>query len=186
MNTPATPPSSSTAQPTITSEPVAKFLDQIQGIINRLAGQSAACKNWTAGLATGALLFVIEKDAKVPLWTLCPLVALLGWIDAYYLSLERDFVKVYSGFVKNVHAGTALWTDLYTIPAPAKSFKRVLLALKACLSLSVGPFYLAIIALVLGLHCRVSKPHPPSKTSQPVLSKPPAPATAKPQGQKVP
>lgn len=139
------------AVPSINDSAVSDFLGQIQGIINRLAGQSAACKNWIVGLATAALLFVLEKEAKIPLWTLCPLVALLGFIDAYYLSLERDFINVSRRFVKKLHQNTAQWTDVYTIPPPPKGPARVAATIKACASFSVWPFYGAIIVLVMAL-----------------------------------
>ena len=47
------------------------YLSMLQGIINRMAGNSASCKTWTVTLVTALLVLVVEKDIRLPNPYLC-------------------------------------------------------------------------------------------------------------------
>ncbi|MFZ4768050.1 MAG: hypothetical protein ACOYMN_24135 [Roseimicrobium sp.] len=170
-------PNEQPVPPSPESPAVGTFLGQLQGIINRLAGQSAACKNWTAALASAVIIFALKEQPKFPLWTLSFLVLLLGTVDAYYLSLERSFVDISRDFVKKLHDKTATWRDVFHIPAPPRGFQRLGLIFAAWFSFAVWPFYLGIAAVPVGVHgCvkHVAIQNPPTPPM------PAAPATPKP------
>lgn len=72
-----------------------KHLELIQGVINRLAGESARLKNWSVTLV--AALFVLMGSAdrlSTFIMTLMPVAAF--WIlDGYFLCHERLFRALY-------------------------------------------------------------------------------------------
>ena len=75
-----------------------EHLKMIQGIVARMAGNSAQMKTWAVSLVTAA--FVFSGLSKDPHWLVglggcVPVVAF--WImDARYLHLERCYIKLYS------------------------------------------------------------------------------------------
>lgn len=58
------------------SSAVMKHIDLYQGIINRMAGNSSACKQWAIGLVSAILILVAEKG-KVELTMLAIIPAIL-------------------------------------------------------------------------------------------------------------
>jgi hypothetical protein len=72
-----------------------KHLEFVQGVINRLAGNSFSIKGWSVTLVA-ALFALAAKDAN-PLYAIvAALPALCFWgLDAYYLRQERLFRGLY-------------------------------------------------------------------------------------------
>ncbi|MDD2749700.1 MAG: hypothetical protein PHX24_06415 [Acidithiobacillus sp.] len=128
------------------SSAVMKHIDLYQGIINRMAGNSAACKQWAIGLVSAILILVAEKG-KVELTMLAIIPAILfGFLDAYYLALEQQFREVYSQFIKDLHAGNLSSNALYRVKTNGKlpeTFR------KAFFSLAIWPFYGGMVLLVV-------------------------------------
>lgn len=78
-----------------------KHIDLIQGVINRLAGNSFAIKAWAIGLIA-VLGGLATKDADPRLASALVFPALCFWgLDAYYLRQERLYRKLYENVVKN-------------------------------------------------------------------------------------
>jgi hypothetical protein len=77
-----------------------KHLDLIQGVINRLAGNSFSVKTWAVGLIT-VLVGFSAKDANAAFAVALILPALCFWgLDAYYLRQERLYRKLFEKAVK--------------------------------------------------------------------------------------
>lgn len=72
-----------------------KHLEMIQGIINRMAGNSFMLKGWAVTLVAG-IYALASKDANkiYYLITYVPIVIFWG-LDAYYLRQERLYRKLY-------------------------------------------------------------------------------------------
>ncbi len=72
-----------------------KHLEMIQGVLNRLAGNSFAMKGWSVTLVSALIAIAVDKsDGKFALAALLP--ALAFWIlDGYFLWQERLFRKLY-------------------------------------------------------------------------------------------
>jgi len=72
-----------------------KHLSLIQGVVNRLAGNSFALKGWSVTLVS-ALLALAAKDADARLVAIALLPALTFWgLDGYFLAQERLFRRLY-------------------------------------------------------------------------------------------
>lgn len=127
-----------------------KHLDILQGLINRMAGNSSTCKNYCVTLVTWVLaLDQVKTEHTLTGLAFIPVV-LFCFLDAYYLSLERHFKKQFKDITK-------LWQDdklktkhLFTIQPSDKGLHGIGLVLEAIGSYSIFPFYGAL-SLVIGV-----------------------------------
>ena len=72
-----------------------KHLEMIQGVINRLAGNSFLLKGWCVTLVS-ALLALAGKDSNTKFILVAYYPVLMFWtLDAYFLWQERLFRKLY-------------------------------------------------------------------------------------------
>ncbi len=94
---------------------VQAHLTILQNVINRMAGNSAACKTWCVTMVSAIFVVAADKGnpALVPI-ALGPII-ILGGLDAYYLGLERAFRATYNKFIKKLHTGTASPEDLFSV-----------------------------------------------------------------------
>ena len=130
------------------SEAVRAHLFLMQGVINRMAGNSASCKNWCVVLVAAILVLVARTDTTdYALLALLPTLLFL-FLDAYYLALEQVFRNSYNAFVRKLHSndGIAL-SDLYVIRPTGKVNRQMLVSLR---STAVWPFYLMLV-IAIGL-----------------------------------
>src|SRR5687767_6592867 len=74
---------------------VVKHLEMIQGVINRMAGNSFLLKGWSLTVAAALLAFAV--DNRDPGFVALAFIPLLGlWaLDAYYLRRERLYRELY-------------------------------------------------------------------------------------------
>lgn len=129
------------------SSAVLKHVDLYQALINRMAANSAACKQWAVTLVSAILVLVVDEGI-VKAAALAAIPAILFWfLDAYYLALEKQFCAAYSGFLDRLHGQTLSANELYRVQVDGKLPATFLVAL---LSWSVWPFYLGMLGL-LGL-----------------------------------
>ena len=127
-------------------EAIHAHLGMVQGVIQRMAGNSTASKTWCITLVSAILVVVAtEGTAKFALIGFLP-ISLFSVLDAYYLSLEKVFRESYDQFVKKIHESTLASEDLYSV-APARHWSRQFFS--AVVSLSVWPFYLMLASAVL-------------------------------------
>jgi tetrahydromethanopterin S-methyltransferase subunit B len=99
-----------------------KHLDFIQGVINRLSTNSFLLKGWSVVLVS-ALFALSAKDSEVKFIFLAYFPAIAFWaLDAYFLSVERGYRKLYEQIRKltadqidfsmdtrEVHLGSREW-----------------------------------------------------------------------------
>lgn len=127
------------------SSAVMKHIDMYQGIINRMAANSAACKQWAIGLVSAILVLVAEKGMEQAASLAVIPAILFCFLDAYYLALEKQFRGAYSNFLDALHSGNLTLNQLYRVRADGKLPKTFVDAL---LSWAVWPFYLGMLGLV--------------------------------------
>jgi len=118
----------------------------LQGVIERMASNSASTKAWCITIVSAVLVIVAEKGKpNFALLALLPTILFLA-LDAYYLALEKGFRNSYTSFVTKVHDGTLAPRDLYFV-VPEGSMCR--LQFEALESFSVWGFYTVLIVLIL-------------------------------------
>ncbi len=120
--------------------PDPKHLEFIEGIVNRLAGNSFQMKAWNVALATAAVGFAASKDSHPAAAALAVVPALALWfLDGYYLALEKLYRDLYALAV----AGKATTYSLETARL------RVPLWLRSLCRWSVAGLHLPMIAVIL-------------------------------------
>lgn len=130
-----------------------KHLEMIQGVINRLAGNSFTIKGWAVTVAS-AIMALIAKD-NFPRAALLAMIPLLGFcaLDAFYLMLERWYVDL---FRRTVNGQVKLF-DMNATPDKSQKIPAKLTYLGSLFSWTVGGLYafliiLAILVATVGAH----------------------------------
>ena len=120
-------------------------LNILQSIISRMAINSSNCKLWAVTLLSAIMvLFLSTDDANLSVNKIILLIPILPFmfLDAFYLGLERHFVKEYNDEFQNQKTSNIL------IITKIKWLKRIIATAKALLSFSVWGFYLILLLSV--------------------------------------
>jgi hypothetical protein len=131
------------------SPAVMAHITLLQGIINRLAVNSASCKTWCATLV--AALVSLAGATHVPQIVTVALVpvAIFGFLDTMYLAQERAYRDLYKRIVAKIRGGTYALADTYNAEAP--------LCMSACMaafsSWSIWPVYGGLGATYVTARC---------------------------------
>ena len=135
---------------------VQAHISMMQGMINRMAGNSANCKVWCITIL--AAIMGLFYDNKFPHLDYCYYIIMLFYaLDCFYLGLERTFVKEQSKYVDKINKG--LFAEVenqtfkpYELPYNddrrstvekeiAHLAKQLWDTIKATVSFSTTPFY---------------------------------------------
>lgn len=122
---------------------VVAHMNILEGIINRLATSSAACKTWCLTMA-GALLG-LAGATHVPgivQFALLPVV-IFGLLDARYLATERAYRTLYTTLAESFRDGTYAASNAFDAAAAEPD---IVDTIGAFFSWSVAPTYLVLIA----------------------------------------
>jgi len=132
------------------SPAVIKHLEILQGIITRMAGNSAACKTWALTIITGILALSIDKNC-IPIWvSLIPAIMFFA-LDSFYLGLERHFIGLQREFVGKLAAKTIEMRDVYIIKSKRNFWIHLKFILGGMVSFSTAFIYVPIILLIIYL-----------------------------------
>ncbi len=121
-----------------------------QDIINRMAGNSANCKNWTITLVAAMLVLLVDKNMQIPNAWICLIpIGLFYLLDCYYLGLERMCIASQNEFLEKVSDGKDYIDSLYKMEAIKDNCKQLCNTIKAMVSFSTIPFYLIVAIVIL-------------------------------------
>lgn len=81
---------------------VQAHISMMQGIINRMASNSANCKLWCITIMAAILALYFDGKASHIEYGYF-IVGLFYFLDCFYLGLERQFVKAQNDFVKKLN-----------------------------------------------------------------------------------
>ena len=128
------------------SQNVVEHLKMVQGVVTRMAGNSAQMKTWAVSLVTAAFVFSGLSDD--PHWLTglggCVPVIAFWMMDARYLHLERCYIKLYEAIVTGA---SVVPFDLNYRPHAAS----VDSVWKVAWSWSVYTFYGTLLVVMLAL-----------------------------------
>lgn len=129
------------------SPSVHAHLSILQGVIQRMAANSASCKTWCITVVSAILVLVADKQKPELFWLAMFPIPVFAILDVYYLGLERGFRDSYNTFVSRLHNGRLMLEDLYAV-APSKNINW--LRAESLLSFSILGFYipLALLAFI--------------------------------------
>ncbi len=142
----------------LNSPAVQGYLSMLQGIINRMAGNSASCKTWTVTLVAAQLALLVGRQIQLHILWVClipvlPVLALC-FLDCYYLGLERITIGIQKGFISSLSDGSEEYvTQLYDVSRLGDKKLQKDEAKGAIKSYSIWPFYLLVYisAAIIGL-----------------------------------
>lgn len=131
----------------LNSPAVQSYLTILQGVIGRMASNSAGAKTWCIALVSAIIVVIADKGEPRYVWIALVPIGLFFLLDAYYLGLERQFRERYNAFIGKLHDGAAEVDDVFIVTpgGPISSMKGTFVA---CGSVSVWPFY-TLLALML-------------------------------------
>lgn len=122
---------------------VQSYLGILQGVINRMATNSAGCKTWCITLVSAIIVIVAEKNKPEYIYISIVPIILFLFLDSYYLGLEKLFRNLYNGFIKKLHSDTATIDDVFIVTPGTKS-EIFFAVFKSFFSISVWPFYILL------------------------------------------
>jgi hypothetical protein len=94
---------------------VLNYLTTLQGIITRLAANSGSCKTLCVTLVSAIIVVITNKSKPEFAWiTFIPIIS-LGFLDSYYLGLERGFRNTYNNFTEKLINSQAFPKDLFKL-----------------------------------------------------------------------
>lgn len=131
------------------SSAVQSYLEILQGIIGRMATNSAACKSWCIALVSAIVVVVAEQANSKYVWVSVVPICLFYLLDSYYLGLERAFRATYNGFIRKLHSREATVDDIFIIAGPSSTGDALKATFRATVSLSTWPFYSLLAAMLL-------------------------------------
>lgn len=91
---------------------VKAHIDMLQGIISRMAKNSASCKSWAIPMVTAIVTLALEKGILPTKVAYIP-VGLFYILDCYYLGLERKFKDRLRDFIIKINEGKDVDKDIY-------------------------------------------------------------------------
>lgn len=139
------------------------FIGLLHDTINRMANNSANCKNWFMAVVAAIIAYVANNPESADvLWVLLFIDLLFYGLDSYYLQLEKNFRDIECNFVQAVkddstEDGTMVDTLLYNFNynnivknGGTKKEKNICKALK---SPSTWLFYSSFFILIIIVYC---------------------------------
>lgn len=117
----------------------------LQGIIQRMASNSSACKAWCVTLVSAVLVIVADKGRSDYAYIAFLPTIIFTALDAYYLALEKAFRNSYNDFISKLHNKTLTEESLYSV-VPKGEIST--LQFQSLLSFSVWGFYLSLALLI--------------------------------------
>lgn len=129
---------------------VQSHISMLQGIINRMAGNSANCKNWTVTLVAAMLVLLVDKNMQIPNAWICLIpIGLFYLLDCYYLGLERLCISSQKSFLERICNNGDYIENLYKVEELKDKCDQICNTIKAMMSVSTTPFYLIVAIVVL-------------------------------------
>lgn len=112
-----------------------------------MAANSSSCKSWSITLVSAIIVVLIDKDkAEYINIGIAPII-LFGLLDSYYLTMETLFRNRYNSFIEKLHSNAVGKNDLFVVSPQENVTTRLIL--KSLKSISIYPFYLVFITIVL-------------------------------------
>lgn len=134
------------------SPSVIAYLESIQGIISRMAGNSAGVKAFTAVVFTIFATMTLTNSQLKAYWWFGIIVSIIcAVMDAYYLGFERSYRQRYNDTVKQINHENLDIKDIYNLNPKTTSLKHEVFSRTAesLISFSVMGFYLLFILLTV-------------------------------------
>jgi hypothetical protein len=131
---------------------VQAHIAMLQGIINRVAGNSANCKTWTVAIIGGILSM---SNIGIPFLFINLLICVVFLLlDCFYLGVEREIIAKQKDFLNDMDNGKDIDDRLYKIDRSPQEWGRHFDLIKESLkSGSIRLFYYPLLGGLFLLYC---------------------------------
>lgn len=120
---------------------VTAHITMLQGIITRLAANSASCKTWCLALVGASLSFAAGMHSPaLAAFSIVP-VLVFAILDSYYLAQERAYRHLYGVIADKIRDGSYARADAFEARAPLQPGAVI----GAFASWSILPLYLGLL-----------------------------------------
>lgn len=127
-----------------------KYLEMIQGIINRLACNSFIIKGWGITVSLAGFGLFVENKNKPVILAVVIFAALIFWIlDTYYLKREKLFRKLYDD-VAGKQAKSNASSHLFSMNI-TKYQQNDICFFSVMFSFPINLIYISLILMAIGL-----------------------------------
>lgn len=99
-----------------------RYLEMIQGIINRMANNSYSIKGWLIAIITAGYIFIQGEFSWLVFLAFIVLVILFALLDANYLFYERKYRALYDIARSKENVDFSMRTDIPEIAEKCKYF----------------------------------------------------------------
>lgn len=129
------------------SDAARDYLSALQSVVTRLANNSSQCKTWCITITSAIIVLAARMTAPNHAWIAIVPIVTFCFLDAYYLSLEREFIAAYTKATKKLRNNELTLSDLYLFPSQRNQDvkEKVERIWDAFLSTSVAPFYVLLL-----------------------------------------
>jgi hypothetical protein len=141
--------------PNITLTAIQSHTTALGGAIRRHEANAARCKVWSVGVVAGVMVFAAGRTQMAVLPWVAGVLVLLAVADACQGVMVRICTDAYNGFMRKLplNGGNAMKAqESFVLPATEPGWRQAGQVLGALGSLSVLPFYGALLALVIAFH----------------------------------
>lgn len=145
--------------PNLTLAAIQSHTTALDGAIRRSVANSGWFKVGSAVVVLGFVLLASGKAQMAALPWVAGVVVLLALADACQVVMGRICTDAYNGFMRKLplNGGNAMKAEeCFVLPAPDPGWRQAGQVLGALGSLSVLPFYGALLALVIAFHVQTS------------------------------
>ncbi len=125
---------------------VLQHMAMYQNIIARMAANSSACKNWSIMLTSAFLTFIISKAQADMAWVGLLPVLLFGFLDAYYLALEKQFRAASNVSAEKIRESSFFLEHLFLVKVDGKLPAYLGQSIR---SYATWPLYVVLLAMLL-------------------------------------
>jgi hypothetical protein len=129
---------------------VQTHMQMYQSIISRMAGNSAAIKQWGLPFLTAVLAFVVKEQLYVLIWILVVGIFIFYFLDSYYLMLENRFRDGFNDDAALISSGQFPKSKLYKLVPGRVSGRDCWI--KAVTSIATWPVYVGMLAMAIGAY----------------------------------
>lgn len=128
---------------------VQSHIAMLQGVINRMAGNSANCKTWTIAIIAAFVTLMSNREIISWKWLFIIFPVVVFYVlDCYYLSLERHFIEEQGNFVKALKSSMDI-DLLFRVNKTGGFCSQLCSTLKCMKSFSTTPFYGMIVLVIV-------------------------------------
>ena len=130
------------------SSAIQSHINILQGIIARMASNSANSKTWAITIISAIVVLLIDKSKTNMIYITYLPLAMFFFLDCFYLGLEKYFRDEYKAFVGKISKPKFDFNQVFNVRGPKNIIVTMQYTIFGAWSLSTTPFYVIFGILI--------------------------------------